>query len=98
MIRARFSNRPYRRVLFIGRSSCNRGSVSLRLLPEEGPRYALVPMGQERVTERQLRELAVLGRRFAEAAEPLLVEALERAAEALAVTNAERIDRLNKES
>ena len=55
-------------------------------------------MGQERVTEQQLRELAVLGRRFAEAAEPVLVEALERAAEALAVTNAERIDRLNEES
>jgi hypothetical protein len=55
-------------------------------------------MGREEVTEGQLRELTVLGRRFSEAAEPLLVAALERATEGLAVANAERLDALNEES
>jgi hypothetical protein len=55
-------------------------------------------MGQERVTERQLRELAVLGRRFAEAAEPLLVDALNRAMEGLAAANGHVLDRLNEDS
>jgi hypothetical protein len=55
-------------------------------------------MGRGDVTEEQLRELAVLGRRFAEAAEPLLVAALERATEGLALANAERLDGLSEES
>jgi hypothetical protein len=55
-------------------------------------------MGKGDVTEEQLRELTVLGRQFAEAAEPLLVAALERATEGLAVANAERLDGLNEES
>ncbi|HJV04813.1 MAG TPA: hypothetical protein VJ868_06080 [Actinomycetota bacterium] len=55
-------------------------------------------MAPERVTEEQLRELAVLGRRFAETAEPLLVEALERAMESLAVANGHVLDGLNEES
>jgi hypothetical protein len=55
-------------------------------------------MGREDFSEQQLRELTVLGRRFSEAAEPLLVEALERAAEGLAVANAERLDGLNEEA
>jgi hypothetical protein len=55
-------------------------------------------MGHGNVTEQGRRELAVLGRRFAETARPLLEAALERAAEALAVTNAEALDRLNEDS
>jgi hypothetical protein len=55
-------------------------------------------MGQGRVTEEQFRELTVLGRRFAETAEPLLAEALGRAMEGLAVANAPVLDRLNEES
>jgi hypothetical protein len=50
------------------------------------------------VTEGQHRELAVLGRRFAETAEPLLAAALERAIEGLAIANAEALDRLDQES
>jgi hypothetical protein len=55
-------------------------------------------MGRDELTEGQLRELTVLGRRFAEAAEPLLVTALDRASEGLAVANAERLEGLNDES
>jgi hypothetical protein len=55
-------------------------------------------MGQGRVTEQGRRELAVLGRRFAETARPLLEAALEGAMEALAVANAEAMDRLDEES
>lgn len=55
-------------------------------------------MERGRVTEEQHRELAVLGRRFAETAEPLLVAALERAMERLAMANADALDRLNQES
>jgi hypothetical protein len=50
------------------------------------------------VTEEQHRELVVLGRRFAETAEPLLAAALERAMEGLAMARAEALDRLNRES
>ena len=55
-------------------------------------------MERGRVTEEQYRELAVLGRRFAESAESLLGSALERAMEGLAMANAEVLDRLSQES
>lgn len=55
-------------------------------------------MGQGGVTEREQRELAVVGRRFAEAAEPVLVEALRRAVEAFTAAGAGTLDRLDEES
>jgi hypothetical protein len=55
-------------------------------------------MGHGRVTEEQFRELTVLGRRFAETAEPLLVAALQQAMEGLVVANGPVLDRLNQDS
>jgi hypothetical protein len=54
-------------------------------------------MGHGNVTEQDRRELAVLGRRFAETARLLLEESLERAVERLTVANAEVLQRLREE-